>query len=167
MFYCVTKRAYRRLDDTSVLLCTLYGSYPISVCLLAALRLIFLPCRHFLCLVCLYRLCCQRLLFAHRPQMRLVCPARQSIHLCCISQRTCFLADSQGRLYTLFFVCFPGNNYNLHCAIQICKMRKTGVQFALCILRITSCSPLSAWNEGYKKNRLCSTKLNRRLCYMM
>lgn len=31
-FYCVTKRTYRRLDDTPVLLCTLYGSYPVSVC---------------------------------------------------------------------------------------------------------------------------------------
>ena len=31
-FYCVTKRTYRRLDDTPVLLCTLYGSYPISDC---------------------------------------------------------------------------------------------------------------------------------------
>ena len=31
-FFCVTKRTYRRLDDTPVLLCTLYGSYPISDC---------------------------------------------------------------------------------------------------------------------------------------
>ena len=31
-FYCVTKRTYRRLDDTPVLVCTLYDSYPVSVC---------------------------------------------------------------------------------------------------------------------------------------
>lgn len=30
-FYCITKRAYRRYDDTPVLPCTLYDSYPDSV----------------------------------------------------------------------------------------------------------------------------------------
>lgn len=46
-------------------------------------------------------------------------------------------------------------------------MRKTGVQYALCILWITSFSPPFRLEWGYNKSRLCSVKLHRRLCYMM
>ena len=35
---------------------------------------------------------------------------------------------------TAFCASFPCNNYRLHCAIRLCKMRESGVRYFLCIL---------------------------------
>ena len=55
-------------------------------------------------------------------------PLYFSLFIFSISVRNCFKAA--------FCVSFPCNNYRLHCAIRLCKMRESGVRYFLCILWI-------------------------------